>query len=78
MNKPEPEGKQADKKPYLPPQVQAFQSLKEITLAITCNCDYWAKAGNFGGSCDYCGNEGGQLPCPGLGTANAPSCGDPL
>jgi len=69
MNRPEPERKQANKKPYLPPEVQAFQSLKEITLAITCNCDYWAvgEAGGRWDFCAYCSEQAGEIPCPGGG-----------
>ena len=53
----------ANKKPYLPPEVQAFQSLKEITLAITCGCAYWGdQAYSF---CDDCNWGGGkQVVCP--------------
>ncbi len=55
--------KRTNKKPYLPPEVQAFQSLKEITLAITCNCDYWGNADyDFCNECDWTGGK--QVACP--------------
>ncbi len=49
-----------NKKPYTSPEVLTFQSLKEITLAITCNCDYW---GNHSIACDYC-VPSAQMSCP--------------
>ena len=61
------------KKSYSSPEIQIYQSLKEVTLADTCKCRYWGEPGIMQ-SCAFCTNPSGPIVCP-----NPPSsCTDPF